>query len=74
MLASLAGVAMLDSTHWLGLATALCFAAGHVTPLLPAAVGMRMWHMPERVDWRTASEIVSGGVLLSLGAYYALLA
>lgn len=74
VLASVAGLAMLNATHWLGLATALCFAAGHVAPLLPAATGLPAPRAVQGKNWKVASEIVSGGVLVSLGAYYAFLA
>ncbi|MGH7737076.1 MAG: cytochrome c biogenesis protein CcdA [Candidatus Tyrphobacter sp.] len=71
-IASIAGLAALNASHGIGIASVFCFGTGNAAPLVAAAA----FDAPrlQRGAYREAAAIVNAGVLLSLGAYYAVLA
>lgn len=74
VIASIAGLTMLDGGRWTALVTSAAFSIGHVSPVL--ALGMSATRLPPRTSdgFARCATVVTGGVLLSLGGYYAMLA
>lgn len=73
IVASMALAAALATTRWNALAASMLFACGHVTPIV--AAGLATWRSPSWIGGVSGyAATVMGGVFVSLGMYYALLA
>lgn len=73
IIASLAMATALTPEHVGAIGTSIAFSSGHVSPIL--LLGLARRRLIRLGDgFERAAEIVTGGVLVSLGAYYAFLA
>jgi cytochrome c-type biogenesis protein len=75
VVAGIAGLTMVSGRPAEGVALLACFAAGHVVPaILAAASGRRGMAIFARAAGTGAANVVSGTLMLALGAFYGLLA